>query len=764
MLCISISKISINVRGSIVAQIAKKSTTKKAATKKSATVKSTTKKTAAEKTKKSVKNTKTSTASGKSAKNDGNNKKLKSLIIVESPTKARTLERFSKGKYIVKASMGHVRDLPKTSLGVNVDDNYEPKYITIRGKKTVIDDLRKGVKKASKVFLASDPDREGEAIAWHLAELLKVEKPLRVEMHEITKTAFDEALKNPREIDANRVNAQQARRVLDRLVGYNLSPLLWRKISDGLSAGRVQSVAVKLICDRQKEIDAFEPEEYWSINVLASKLKDSRNNAFDASLVKKQNQKVSLPDKKTTDEVLNELKKSKFTILDIKKKDQNKNPSPPYKTSTLQQDAHSRLGFSAKKTMLLAQQLYEGIDIGSEGTIGLITYMRTDSAKISETARKEASEYITKTYGKEYSDDKRYYKSSTGAQEAHEAIRPTSIFRDPEKMRKFLRKDQYRLYQIIWDRFTASQMTSAIMENVSVDIQSGDYLFRATDSKVKFPGYLKIYQNEDTSKEEKSKKSLPELQKGEELKVHEYNPKQHFTQPPPAYTEASLIKTLEEKGIGRPSTYAPIVDTIQRRNYVMLIEKKFQPTELGMLVNEMLEQYFPNILDVDFTAEMEGRLDMVEEGKEEWHEVINNFYKPFHETLVDADSKIPKVELEPEETGEMCEKCGKPLVIKNGRFGKFVACSGYPECRTTKPLLKEIGVPCPAENCGGQLIEKKSKKGVFFGCSNYPKCNFASWDKPINELCSRCGKVMVLRYSRSRKSYKACMDYQCRKN
>jgi DNA topoisomerase I len=728
------------------------------------TKKTTSKKTSTNKADKTVKDKKTSTKATKSTKNGDGNKKLKSLIIVESPAKARTLERFSKGKYIVKASMGHVRDLPKTSLGVNVDDNYEPRYITIRGKKTVIDELRKGVKQASKVYLASDPDREGEAIAWHLAELLKVDKPLRVEMHEITKTAFDEALNNPREIDVNRVNAQQARRVLDRLVGYNLSPLLWRKISDGLSAGRVQSVAVKLICDRQKEIDAFEPEEYWSINVLASKLKDKKEKAFEASLVKKQNQKVSLPDKKTTDEALDDLKKSKFNVLEIKKKDQNKNPLPPFKTSTLQQEAHSRLGFGAKKTMMLAQQLYEGIDIGNEGTVGLITYMRTDSVRISDSARKEAADYITGQFGKEYSDDKRYYKSGTGAQDAHEAIRPTSIFRSPEKMSKYLKKDQMKLYRIIWERFTASQMSSAIMENTSVDIQSGDYLFRATDSKVKFAGYLKIYEQENSGKDDKSKTTLPDLEKGEELKIHEFRPKQHFTQPPPAYTEASLIKTLEEKGIGRPSTYAPIVDTIQKRNYVMLMEKKFRPTDLGILVNEMLEQFFPNILDVDFTAEMEGKLDMVEEGKEEWHEVINNFYKPFHETLVDADSKIPKVEMEPEETGEMCDKCGKPLIIKKGRFGKFIACSGYPECRNTKPILKEIGVPCPEGNCNGQIIEKKSRKGIFFGCSNYPDCKFASWDKPINEHCSKCGKLMVLRFSKNRKPYKACMDQQCRKN
>jgi len=663
--------------------------------------------------------------------------------------------------------MGHVRDLPKTRIGVNVDDGYTPRYMTIRGKKEVIDTLRKSAKNANKIFLASDPDREGEAIAWHLANLLKVEEPLRIEMHEITKNAFKDAVDNPRKIDMNLVNAQQARRILDRLVGYNLSPLLWRKIRGRLSAGRVQSVAVRLICDRQREIDEFKPEEYWSMAVLASKLKQKKKDAFEAKLIKKKNKKIDIPDRKTANAIVEELKNEKFIVNKVVKKDQKRKPLPPFKTSTLQQDAYRRLNFKAKRTMMNAQQLYEGINVGSGGTVGLITYMRTDSVRVSPVAQKEADEFIGSTFGKDYRGSIKQYANKGKTQDAHEAIRPTSVFRTPEKMKPYLNSSQFRLYKLIWERFVASQMAPCIMETTSVDIDAGEYLFRATDSKVKFPGFTKVYDNSGNggknNKSSNNRKLLPQLKKDEELKIHEYLPKQHFTQPPPSYTEATLIKTLEEKGIGRPSTYAPIVDTIQKRGYVILQEKKFFPTELGFKVTDMLAEFFPDILDVHFTAGMEKKLDLIEDGDEDWVEVIDKFYKPFSKTLSEADAKIPKIELEPEMTDEVCEKCGKPMVIKHGRYGKFMSCSGYPECKNAKPIIKEIGVPCPEEGCDGQIVERGSKKGKFYGCSNYPKCKFASWNKPINERCKRCGKIMVLKFSRQGKAYKSCIDSKCQR-
>lgn len=693
---------------------------------------------------------------------DSKAKKSRSLIIVESPAKARSLEKFSHGHYIVKASMGHVRDLPKSRIGVDTDNDYVPKYVTIRGKKNILDDLRKSAKNAPKIFLASDPDREGEAIAWHLAKILKVEDPIRIEMHEITKDAFKNALENTRSINMDLVNAQQARRILDRLVGYNLSPLLWRKITGGLSAGRVQSVTVKLICDRQREIDAFEPEEYWTIAVLTSKLNHLKKDAFEANLLKKNNKKIDISDKENSDKILAQLKMEKFIVKSVTVKDQKKNPYPPFKTSTLQQDAHRKLGFRAKKTMRLAQQLYEGIEMGSAGPTGLITYMRTDSVRLSPGSMAEADDFIRETFGEEYRSKGRVFsgKSKGKVQDAHEAVRPTSAFRTPDNMKQYLKRDQLRLYTLIWERFIASQMAACIMENISVDIMAGEYLFRATDSNVKFPGFTKIYGNNG----KRDKNPIPSLEENEELKVHEYLPKQHFTQPPPAYTEASLIKTLEEKGIGRPSTYAPIVDTIQARGYVILEEKKFKPTDLGYKVTDMLAEFFPDILNVDFTAGMETKLDKVEEGNENWVEIIDKFYKPFAQTLSDADEKIPKVNMEPEPAGFNCDKCDSPMIIKRGRFGKFIACSAYPECKNTKPFLEEIGVPCPLDGCDGQVIQKRSRKGkTFYGCSNFPKCTFASWHKPLNEKCSRCGKLLVLRFSKQGRAFKTCMDQSCQK-
>ena len=731
---------------------AKKTTKKSTGTKKTATSKKTTKTSTKKKTTKSSKN--------------GKKKPGRSLIIVESPAKARSLEKFSRGHYTVRASMGHVRDLPKSRIGVDTDNDYEPKYITIRGKKTVLDDLRKNAKNAPKIFLASDPDREGEAIAWHLAKFLKVEKPLRIEMHEITKDAFKKAVKNTREINMDLVNAQQARRILDRLVGYNLSPLLWRKITGGLSAGRVQSVAVKIICDRQKEIDAFEPEEYWTMAVLASKLKQAKKDAFEANLLKKAGKKIDISNEKTAKAIVADLKNSDFIVKSVAKKEQRKNPPAPFKTSTLQQDAHRRLGFKAKKTMRIAQQLYEGMEAGISGLTGLITYMRTDSTRISAGAKYEADQFVEESYGKEYKGSGARYakgKSQGKIQDAHEAIRPTSVYRTPDDMKSYLKRDQLRLYRLIWERFVASQMAQCVMENTSVDINAGEYLFRATDSKVKFPGFTKVYGNNNNGK--KDKKMLPALEKDEKLKIHDYQPKQHFTQPPPPYTEATLIKALEEKGIGRPSTYAPIVDTIQKRGYVVLVEKKFRPTELGVKVTDMLTEFFGDVINVDFTAGMETKLDRIEEGSEDWVEVIDKFYKPFSKILHEADEKIPKVEIAPEPAGFNCEKCGEPMIIKRGRFGKFIACSGYPECKNTKPYLEEIGVPCPEEGCGGQIIQKRSKRGrTFYGCSNFPKCTFASWYKPLNEKCPHCGKLKVIRFSKQGRAFKTCMDTKCQKN
>ncbi len=734
-------------------------TTKSAKTVKTAKTAGVPKIVGAEKTGKTAK---TSTTKKSKATSDNKAKKSRSLIIVESPAKARSLEKFSHGHYIVKASMGHVRDLPKSNIGVDTDNDYVPKYVTIRGKKNILDDLRKSAKNAPKIFLASDPDREGEAIAWHLAKILKVEHPLRIEMHEITKDAFKNAIENTRSINMDLVNAQQARRILDRLVGYNLSPLLWRKITGGLSAGRVQSVTVKLICDRQREIDAFEPEEYWTIAILASKLNDLKKDAFEANLLKKNNKKIDISDKESSDKILAQLKLEKFIVQSVSVKEQKKNPYPPFKTSTLQQDAHRKLGYKARKTMKLAQQLYEGIDIGSAGPTGLITYMRTDSVRLSPGSLAEADDFIRETFGEEYRSKGRVFsgKSKGKVQDAHEAVRPTSAFRTPEIMKQYLKRDQLRLYTLIWERFIASQMAACIMENVSVDILAGEYLFRATDSKVKFPGFTKIYGNNG----KREKNPIPSLEANEELKVHEFLPKQHFTQPPPAYTEASLIKTLEEKGIGRPSTYAPIVDTIQARGYVILEEKKFKPTDLGYKVTDMLAEFFPDILNVDFTAGMETKLDKVEEGNENWVEIIDKFYKPFALTLSDADEKIPKVNMEPEPAGFNCEKCDSPMIIKRGRFGKFIACSAYPECKNTKPFLEEIGVPCPLDGCEGQVIQKRSRKGkTFYGCSNFPKCTFASWYKPLNEKCSRCGKPLVLRFSKQGRAFKTCMDQSCQK-
>lgn len=681
------------------------------------------------------------------------------LIIVESPAKARTISKFTKGKYEVKASMGHIRDLPKSTLGIDIENNFTPKYINIKGKGPIIKELKKAAKKNKILYLAPDPDREGEAIAWHLASLLGHEKTFRIVMHEITESAVKNALKNPMSIDQNKVEAQQARRILDRLVGYKISPILWNKVQRGLSAGRVQSVALRLICEREEEIEKFKPLEYWTIDIVLSSLEKEAH--FPASLIKKNNEKINIASSAEAEIIKGELEKYKFFVKNVAKKDINKNPPAPFITSTLQQEASKRLNFRVYKTMTVAQALYEGLDAGDGEVTGLITYMRTDSMRVSEEAKKQARDYILKNYGREYIGPDRTYKTRPGAQEAHEAIRPTDINLHPEKIKKQLSSEQYRLYSLIWGRFLASLMANMVLEVNSIDIQAEEYLFRAQHTTVKFKGYSLLYNSENN--EDKTKQELPELDAGQVLKLIKINPEQHFTQPPPRYNEASLIKTLEEKGIGRPSTYAPIVQTIQKREYAQLEEKKFIPTKLGKIITDILVKQFPLVFDVSFTAQMEEKLDEVEEGKISWVEILKEFYPPFKEKLEKAEEEIKKVQLEPEKSDQLCPKCGKPMLVKSSRFGKFLACSGYPECKTTKSIEKDTGIICPEPACNGKIVLKKGRRGKFYGCSNYPRCNFASWHMPIDKKCSACGKVMVLQTTRKGISFTRCIDPACKK-
>ncbi len=668
------------------------------------------------------------------------------LVIVESPAKAKTIERYLGKKYKVKASMGHVRDLPKSQTGVDIDNNYEPKYITIRGKGPVLKELKSAAKKAKKVYLAADPDREGEAIAWHLAHSLNLDSTsdCRVVFNEITKDAIQESFKHPRPINMDLVDAQQARRILDRLVGYKISPILWKKVKKGLSAGRVQSVAVKLIIDRENEIKNFVPEEYWTISGQF----EYENELFTAQFYgvnqSGEQKKRELKSEDDVKNILAEIKNEKFKVHSVKKKERKRNPSPPFITSSLQQEAARKLNFRARKTMMLAQQLYEGIDLGKEGTVGLITYMRTDSTRISESAQKEALEYIAGEYGEQYTQKttvKR--KNNTNVQDAHEAIRPTSVFRTPSSVKDALSRDQYRLYKLIWERFVASQMAPAIMDTMTVDLVNESIIFRANGSKIKFPGFMKVYvEGTDDNKEEKDA-LLPDLIEGEFVTTKEIEPKQHFTQPPPRYSEARLVKTLEELGIGRPSTYAPTLDTIQKRGYVALENRRFVPTELGEIVIQLISNFFPDIINVEFTANMEIELEEIEEGKENWVKVIDDFYKDFRVRLEIAEKEMEEVEIEDEPAGEDCEKCGSPMVIKMGRYGKFMACSNFPDCRNTKAIVKEIGVTCPKCN-EGQVVERKSKKRrIFYGCSRYPECEFVSWDKPVPRPCPKCEGLLV---------------------
>lgn len=665
------------------------------------------------------------------------------LVIVESPAKAKTIKRYLGSRYTVKASMGHVRDLPKSQMGVDIEKNYEPKYITIRGKGEILKELRKEAKKAKKVFLAADPDREGEAIAWHLAQALDVDldSECRVVFNEITKEAVKESFKSPRKIDYNLVDAQQARRVLDRLVGYNISPLLWKKVKKGLSAGRVQSVAVKMIIDRENEIRNFKPEEYWSIE--ASFVKDK--STFQGKFYGVAGEKVALQTEADVNGILQKMTGDEFTIAKITKKERKRNPAKPFITSTLQQEAARKLNFRARKTMMIAQQLYEGIDLGKDagGITGLITYMRTDSTRISDTAVAETQDYIKTKFGKEYVGTAQKVKQQEGVQDAHEAIRPTSILREPEQIKDKLSRDQYRLYKLIYERFLASLMAPAVMDTMTVHLTNNDVEFRASGSKIKFKGFMKVYIEGTDHKEQEEENWLPQLHENEVIVAKEIKPEQHFTQPPPRYTEATLVGEMEKKGIGRPSTYAPTLDTIQKRGYVTLDNRRFVPTELGEIVIELLMEFFPEITNVDFTAKMESNLDLIEEGKAEWIKIIDQFYKDFQIRLERAEEEIKTIEVKDEPAGEDCEKCGHPMVYKMGRYGKFIACSNFPQCRNAKPILKKINVTCPS--CKqGEIVERKSKKNrTFYGCDRYPDCDFVSWDRPVGRNCPKCDAYLV---------------------
>ncbi|MCO1601765.1 type I DNA topoisomerase [Desulfosporosinus nitroreducens] len=686
----------------------------------------------------------------------------KTLVIVESPAKAKSISKFLGSRYTVKASMGHLRDLPKSQLGVDLENDFEPKYIAIRGRGDLIKDLRAAAKGADKVFLASDPDREGEAIAWHLSHLLGLNQSdkNRIEFHEITKQAIQSAIKHSRQIDQDRVDAQQARRVLDRLVGYQLSPLLWRKIKKGLSAGRVQSVAVRLVDEREEEIRAFVSEEYWS---LMANLQSS-GGKFLAKLLKKSGKKISISSKAEMEAILADLAKKEFQVSDVRTKEKKRLPAPPFITSSLQQEAHRKLGFSPKRTMMLAQQLYEGLDLGKEGTVGLITYMRTDSVKIAEVAQEEAKEWILTNYGNEYyPPEPRQFANKGRAQEAHEAVRPTLPLRTPDLLKGILSRDQLRLYRLIWERFMASQMSVAIVDTLTVESLVDEYLFRANASTVRFPGFLAIYEegkDEDETMDEEQNSLTLSVSPGEKLKLIKLQEKQHFTEPPPRYTEASLVRKMEEEGIGRPSTYAPTIETIQTRGYVVKEEKQLLPTELGDIVITLLKEHFPDILNLEFTANLEEKLDLIEEGKAPWKAVVKDYYIPFSVTLAEAEEKIGKVKIEDQVSDEICENCGRNMVIKMGRYGKFLACPGFPECRNTKPLFEEVGANCPT--CAKPLVVRRSKKGrKFYGCLGYPECDFVSWEMPAPDPCPECQQLMVIKSSKRQKKH-VCTNPECR--
>lgn len=738
----------------------------------------------------------------------------KSLLIVESPAKARTIKKYLGKEFNVLASVGHVKDLPKSTLGVDIENNFAPQYDVIKGKGNIIKNIKKEAKAAEKVFLAPDPDREGEAIAWHIAsEIKEKDKVSRVLFNEITRRGIEEAIKHPLPLNNDKFEAQQARRILDRLVGYQISPLLWDKVRRGLSAGRVQSVAVRVICEREMQIKAFVPQEYWSVTAL---LEGKNPPPVEAKLLKVDNKKAELKSCEETDQLLDSIKGAKFIIKNINKKERKKNPSPPFITSTLQQDAARKLGFSAKKTMMLAQRLYEGLDFGDQGPVGLITYMRTDSTRTADEALLEVRNYISQKYGSDYLPKApRQYKSSKSAQDAHEAIRPTSMNNTPEMAKKYLEKDQYRLYELIWNRFVASQTCPAVIDQTSIDIEAGRAIFRTTGSVIRFPGFMTIYtEGKDQEDGSEKDKILPVFSEGELLKLIEITPKQHFTEPPPRFSEATLVKELEDKGIGRPSTYAAIISNIQDREYVRLDNKRFFPTELGMLVTGLLVDNFPDIMNVEFTARMEDKLDEIEEGKADWLKAMKLFYEDFkkaldaakvtmrdvkreeiptdiacekcgtnmvikwgkmgeflacpnypeckntHNFTRDEEGNIKVVIEELEFTDELCPQCGKQMVIRRGRFGRFLACSAYPDCKGTKPFT--LGIKCP--QCGkGEVSEKRSRKGkIFYGCTEYPKCSFATWDKPLAEKCPLCGAAfLVEKESKKEGNIIKCLNKDC---
>lgn len=687
----------------------------------------------------------------------------KKLIIVESPAKTKTLKGFLGSDYQVEASMGHVRDLPERKLAIDIENDFAPTYQIIPERKEVVAKLRAAAKGASEVYLASDPDREGEAISWHLKEALGLKSPKRIQFNEITKTAVLAALENSRTIDMDRVNAQQARRELDRIVGYQISPLLWRKVKKGLSAGRVQSVAVRIVTDREREIVAFKPTEYWSIT--ASLTPDTAKHKFDAALAQRDGKKLEIGSQKEADAILKDLDGADYQVKTVKKSEKKRHPSPPFITSTLQQEASRKLGFSAKRTMMAAQQLYEGVDVAGEGHVGLITYMRTDSTRIADEAQQAARGLIVQMYGKDYVPAQgKQYKKGGSAQDAHEAIRPTGVQRLPEDVAKLLTTDQAKLYKLIWQRFVASQMSPAVFDVVSVDIQAKNYMFRATGSTVKFDGFLRVYRegkDDPNQVDDEDKQPLPPLANGQALTLLALTPKQHFTEPPPRFTEATLVKALEEKGIGRPSTYAAILSTIVDRKYVELKEKKFHPTELGMAVNDLLVKHFPSVLDVTFTADMETKLDNVAEGKQDWVAMMRAWYVPFAESISQAGEQMERVKIEAKPAGIDCPTCGKPMVIREGRFGAFTACSGYPECKTVvRPEAEKIDIPCPKD--GGEIVQKRTKKGgIFFGCANYPACDFTAWGKPIGRNCPQCQSMLIENTYFGRKLGIKCINPEC---
>ena len=685
-----------------------------------------------------------------------------SLVIVESPAKAKTIGKYLGPGYQVKACMGHLRDLPKSTLGVDLEHDFTPNYRPIKGKEDIISDLKKSAKDSQYVYLATDPDREGEAISWHLKELLRLndDKARRVTFNEITKRVVNESIAAPREIDQDLVDAQQARRILDRIVGYQLSPLLWKKIRRGLSAGRVQSVATRMVCDREKEITEFKPQEYWSLDVKLA-TGNQGENPFTARYHGENGKKRELNSQEEVDQVVSAVEHAPFSVKSVKRQDKQRSPSPPFTTSTLQQEASRKLNMTPRRTMAIAQQLYEGVDISGEGTVGLITYMRTDSLRLSDEAQAAARDFILGRYGERYYPGApRVFKTKAGAQDAHEAIRPSDVTLTPERVKGDLTSEQYRLYRLIWSRFLACQMANAVYDSVSVEVEAAGHSFRASSSSLKFSGYTAVYEEgKDEEKEEKEAK-LPELTQGQSLQCRGFDREQHFTQPPPRYTDASLIRAMEENGIGRPSTYAATISTITGREYVVRENKAFKPTELGEVTTKLMKERFPKIVNVRFTAQVENELDQVQSGQEDWVQTLHNFYDDFDKTLQKAKKEMEgvKITLKEDQTDLICEKCGRPMVVKFGRYGKFIACSGYPECKNVKKIVNETGAECP--KCGGKVVLKKSKRGrVFYGCSEYPNCDFVSWDEPTMEKCPRCGKTLLKKKGKHPKYY--CITPDC---